>query len=211
MLQSQTVEPRTLELLKELMQIPDLEHFALVGGTNLSLRLGHRLSIDLDLFTNQVFDPQEIYNSISAVYPETILASQSKTMLFLFIEGIKIDIVYLPFPYIEPIEDKEGIRLASIPDIVAMKLNAIARRGVKKDFWDIAELLDTYDISQMIAFFKEKYAKSDIFSVLRSMMYFEDAEEQKDPDPLKPMTWKAVKKKVQTAVTKYIDSNIIQK
>ena len=209
MLQSQTVEPRTLELLKKIMQIPDLKDFVLVGGTNLSLRLGHRLSIDLDLFSNKIFDPQEISDVLIDVFPQTIIVSQSKTMLFLFIETIKIDIVYIPQSYIQPVEEIDGIRLASIPDIIAMKLNAIARRGVKKDFWDIAELLDSYSVAEMIDFFKMKYVNNDIFSILRSMMYFEDAEIQKDPDPLKKITWSAVKKKVKTAVKQYIDIRTI--
>lgn len=209
MLQSQTVEPRTLELLKKMMQMSDLTDFVLVGGTNLSLRLGHRLSIDLDLFSNKVFEPQEICNAIFEVFPQTIIVSQSKTMLFLFIEGIKVDIVFIPQLYIQPVEEIEGIRLASIPDIIAMKLNAIARRGVKKDFWDIAELLNFYSVAEMIEFFKVKYTNNDIFSILRSMMYFEDAEIQKDPDPLKKVTWSAVKKKVRNAVKQYIDTKTI--
>jgi Nucleotidyl transferase AbiEii toxin, Type IV TA system len=66
MLQSQTVTRATLELLKTLMTIPALKEFALVGGTNLSLRFGHRLSIDLDLFTNKTFEAEAIFNALNA-------------------------------------------------------------------------------------------------------------------------------------------------
>ncbi len=205
MLQTQTVNGDTLELLKTLMATPALQQFDLVGRTNIALRLGHRLSIDLDLFTAQPFDVERLARTLIAQFPNTIIASQSEAMLFLYINDVKIDMVVLPYSYIEPVDIIEGIRFVSIPDIVAMKLSAIARRGVKKDFWDIAELLDMYSLSEMIDFYKLKYQSNDIFHLVRSLAYFEDAEKQKDPDPLKKMTWKQVKDKVYRAVKKYLE------
>lgn len=207
MLQSQTVTRETLELLIALMKIPELRQFSLVGGTNLSLRFGHRLSIDLDLFTNETFDTELIFNKLSLGFPNTIMASQSDTMLFLYINDIKIDMVLLPYPYIRPIEVVEEVRLVSVEDIAAMKLSAVARRGVKKDFWDIAELLERFSIQEMVDFYKEKYSSRDIFHLLRSLVYFEDAEAQNDPDPLKKMSWKQVKTKVEKAVNQYLKDN----
>lgn len=207
MLQSQTVEPRTLELLKGLMTIPELRKFALVGGTNLALRFGHRLSIDLDLFTNEEFDPNSLFDAIVKVFPNTEQAGIQKTMLFMYINDIKVDIVLIPYPYLQPIEEIEGVRMVSVPDIIAMKLHAVSTRGVKKDFWDIAELLNYYTLAEMVQFFKAKYSKHDIWHILRSLIYFQDAEQQtKDPDPLKKVTWKEVKKKMQITVKLYVDS-----
>ena len=205
MLYTQTVTGDTLELLKGLMALPELDSFVLVGGTNLSLRFGHRLSIDLDLFTNESFDTEGVYNAILERFPNTQLASRSQKMLFIYTNETKLDLVLLPYPYLEPIENFDGIRLASIPDIVAMKLNAIAGRGVKKDFWDVAELLDYYNIEQMIDFYKRKYRSHDIFHLIRSLIYFEDAEKQKDPDPLKRISWNQVKAKVEKAVKNYLN------
>ncbi len=210
MLQTKTVDGDTLELLKKLLALPQLSHFSLVGGTNLSLRLGHRLSIDLDLFTIVPFEPDEISRLIISQFPNTIVASQSDTMLFLYINEVKVDMVLLPYQYIKPIENYDGIRLVSLPDIIAMKMSAIARRGVKKDFWDIAELLDMFSLSEMIEFYKLKYSSHDIFHLLRSLVYFEDAEKQKeDPQPLKKMTWKKVKIKMQNATENYLNRNQI--
>jgi predicted nucleotidyltransferase component of viral defense system len=135
------------------------------------------------------------------------MASQSETMLFLYINDVKIDMVLLPYPYIRPIEIVEDIRLVSMEDIAAMKLSAVARRGVKKDFWDIAELLDVFKLEEMVQFYKEKYTSRDIFHLLRSLVYFDDAETQKNPDPLKKMTWKQVKIKVEKAVNQYLKDN----
>ena len=210
MLQTQTVDGATLGLLKDLLAMPELKHFALVGGTNLSLRLGHRLSIDLDLFTNEPFDTEGVARALVARFPNTDIASRSNNMLFAYINDVKIDMVLLPYPYIEPVEDYDGIRLVSLPDIMAMKMSAVARRGVKKDFWDIAELLDMYSLAEMITFYKAKYASHDIFHLVRSLAYFTDAEKQKeDPDSLKKITWKQVKAKMQTAVKKYLERNKI--
>lgn len=192
--------------MTRLMAMPELEQFALVGGTNLALRFGHRLSIDLDLFTNQPFETESIYRVLESTFEGTVMASQSEQMLFVYIHDLKLDMVLLPYPWLQPFEEIEGIRLATLPDIAAMKLSAIARRGVKKDFWDIAELLDTFSLEQMISFYKAKYSSRDIFHLLRSLVYFTDAETQKDPDPLKKVNWKQVKTKVEKAVEKYIEA-----
>lgn len=208
MLQTQTVTGAALDLRKELMAMPELASFALVDGTNLSLRFGHRRSIDIDLFTNESFHPETIYNQLLTHFPNTILASQSETMLFMYINDVKTDMVLLPYPYLQPFEIVEEIRLVSIPDIAAMKLSAISRRGVKKDFWDIAELLDWYSVEEMITFYKAKYSSHDILHLVRSLVYFEDAEAQKDPEPLKKINWKQVKKKVQLAVQHYVDKKL---
>lgn len=207
MLHTQTVTGATLDLLKQLMAMPELMQFGLVGGTNLSLRFGHRRSIDLDLFTNEQFETENTYNLLESRFPNILQASQSDTMLFLYINEVKIDMVLLPYPYLNPLEDIEGIRFASVEDIAAMKLSAIARRGVKKDFWDIAELLDIFSLEEMLTFYKSKYSSRDIFHLLRSLVYFSDAETQKDPEPLKNITWAQVKNKVKKAVERYIDAN----
>ncbi len=208
MLQTQTVDRSTLELLKSLLDIPQLSKFALVGGTNLSLRLGHRLSIDLDIFTPEPFSPEFLGRIITNQFPDSTIASQSENMLFMYVNDVKVDMVELPYPYIEPVETLDGIRLVSLPDIIAMKMSAIARRGVKKDFWDVAELLDMYSLAEMIEFYKVKYKSNDIFHLLRALVYFVDAEKQKDnPVSLKKITWKQVKTKIQRATENYLQRN----
>ena len=204
MLQSQTVDATTLELLKHLMKLPELEQFHLVGGTNLSLRFGHRLSIDIDLFTNESFIPLELFQYIKGAFPQAELKSSTKSMLFFYINGVKIDCVLAPFPYLEPIEIIDDIRFVSTPDVIAMKLGALSGRGVKKDFWDIAELLNHYKLEEMLFFFAAKYNAHDPFFVIRSLTYFEDAEHQIDPQPLKKITWEQVKKKVEKAVKDFL-------
>lgn len=96
MLHTETVTGATLDLLKKLMTISELNQFSLVGGTNLSLRFGHRRSIDLDLFTSDSFDSEKIYNVLESKFPNILQASQSDTMLFLYINDVKVDIILLP-------------------------------------------------------------------------------------------------------------------
>lgn len=206
MLFKKTVAPATWQLLTELMLLPSLQNFGLVGGTNLSLRYGHRLSIDLDLFTNEPFENDKILAEIEQKFANIEVVDDDKNMLYLFIEGVKIDLALVPFPNIAPFDFVENVRLTSCPDVIAMKLNALARRGSKKDFWDLAEILDYYTINDILGFFKQKYASKDVLYILRSMIYFEDAERQIDPDPLKKITWKQVKSKIQVAVKEHFDN-----
>ncbi len=208
MLFTQTVESLTLGILKDLMQLPALESFALVGGTNLSLKLGHRLSIDLDIFSNEDFESDLIIPAIKTQYPQFDIFRKTKRSFAGVIDDLKVDIVLHQYPYLNKIEEIDGIRFVSIPDIVAMKLNAISKRGAKKDFYDLAYLLDLYSIEEMLEFFKIKYSNEEVGFVIHSMYYFEDAEPQKDPVSLKGDNWIAIKKKVKKSIDDFISRSL---
>jgi predicted nucleotidyltransferase component of viral defense system len=183
------------------MKVETLKPFALVGGTNLSLRFGHRISEDLDLFANEAYESEDITRSLLDLFPGEITIVEQRThTLLMYIQTVKVDIVLHRYPYLQPIETVEGIRLASVPDIIAMKLNAITRRSTKKDFFDIAELLEHYSLQEMLQFFTDKYAATDIGFVVRSLTYFEGAETSKDPILLRKWDWKQVKQIIQQAV-----------
>ncbi len=187
------------------MQIDELAEFAIVGGTNLSLKLGHRISVDLDIFTNKPFDREEVERAIVRQLPHAIKLDQRAQSIWFSIDDVKVDIILHEYAYIEPIEIIDDIRFVSIADIIPMKLEAMATRGVKKDFWDIAELLNHYSLAQMLAFYQRKYPNSDIGHIILSMTYFEDAEKQKEnPEDLKGITWKEVKNKAKKAVEVFV-------
>lgn len=206
MLQPKTVEQSTLELLKELMRIAELKEFFLVGGTNLSLRLGHRISVDLDLFTDEPFDPEFIQEVLENHFTDLKIILKNRNTLLGYLNGVKVDFVLYRYGLIHPIEELEGVRMASIPDIAAMKLNAISRRGVKKDYWDFAELLKLYSVNEMLNFYAEKHKTTDIAHIIRSLVYFEDAEYSDHPMTLNEMTWEKAKKLIQEKVKDYIKS-----
>ncbi|QMW03806.1 nucleotidyl transferase AbiEii/AbiGii toxin family protein [Spirosoma foliorum] len=186
------------------MRQPFLKSFALAGGTNLALHFGHRLSVDLDLFTDQSFSEQDVFKELLVDFPTTIKTDEAKNTLSLFIEGIKVDLLAHRYPLLSSFTQEAGVRFWSIEDIIAMKLGAVSGRGAKKDFWDIAKLLDHYSLSQMLQFFAAKYANSDPGYVVRSLTYFEDAELQIDPIALNGITWPEVKDCVLRAVKELV-------
>jgi len=204
MLYENTVAPATLGLLKELMQMEVLKPFALVGGTNLSLRLGHRISEDLDIFAIEAYESEAIIQPLTALFPSEInIIEQRAHTVLAYVRGVKVDFVLHRYPYLQPVEILDGIRFASVPDIVAMKLNAITRRGAKKDYFDLAELLDYHPLPEMLRFFTDKYNTKDIGFVVRSLVYFEEADRSTDPIILKKTSWKQVKEKIEKAVQDY--------
>lgn len=207
MLQTQAVEPGTLEILKKLMEVPELSNFQLVGGTALSLLYGHRLSVDLDLFSSTEFDNTSIAQALEKNFAGFTYRSVSNPIgLFGFIDGVKVDLIkHHHHPLIDAITVTDGIRFTSIPDIMGMKIAAIMKRGVKKDFWDIAELLNHYSVEDFITHYTKKYPSQQLLvSVPFAMTYFDDAEESEDPISLKGQTWEAVKKSIQEKVRDYL-------
>lgn len=122
-----------LELLRKLMAEEGLSPFCLVGGTALALHLGHRISVDIDLFSDKAFDADLIAGFISEVYAIQSLETAKNTVRG-EVAGIKLDIMAHRYPMIGTPSAVDGIRIASLKDIAAMKLNAIANRGSKKDF-----------------------------------------------------------------------------
>lgn len=182
------------------MHLPSLNQFALAGGTNLALRYGHRQSIDLDLFTDQSFSTVEATEELLALFPEAIITDESKNTLSLVINGVKVDLLAHRYPLLHSFATIENIRFWAVEDVIAMKLGAVSGRGARKDFWDIAELLYHFTMTQMLGFFTQKYANSDPGYVIQSLTYFDDAEVQTDPLARNDLTWHEVKQRVLQAV-----------
>lgn len=207
MLHTETVEPNTLSLLKELLEIPALMNFSLVGGTALSLLYGHRKSIDLDLFSNNPFENQEIVDSLKNHFKNSFdnRSTNPNFGIFCFVNDIKVDLIRHPHPLIRPINNVEGFRMFSIEDIIAMKVQAALGRGTKKDFWDIAELLNHFPVADFVKFHKEKYATQNLLiTVPQAISYFADAEDSEEPVSLKNQTWEGVKESIKLKVREYL-------
>jgi len=207
MLQTKAVEPGTFSLLKELMALPALEKFSLVGGTALALRFGHRSSVDLDLFFHERFDQQAIINTLQETFKERFEYKQQHTQfgIFCFIDQIKVDIVQFPHLPIEESEVIDGIRMYSNADIAAMKIQAILGRGKKKDFWDLYELLKLFSLQQLIDWHKKKYPNQMLaISIPHAITYFVDADESETPVSLKGQTWEQIKKSISNTVSDYL-------
>ncbi len=174
MLQKATVELSTLELLKNLQSEPLLKNFNLVGGTALALRIGHRKSVDLDLFTNKDFNVNDLKSMLIEKYDLKIAFERPQTLKG-FINGVMIDCICFKYPHIFPPDKIEGVRLESIPDIIAMKLSAIAQNGTRiKDFIDIATLSTQYSLDEMLQFYAMKFPNSNVIIPIKGLTFFDE-------------------------------------
>jgi hypothetical protein len=208
MLRYETVEPGTLALLRRLMGVEALKDFALVGRTALSLRYGHRLSVDLDLFTDGEMDARQVIAALTEAFGDAFTYrddQQAKWAVFGFIDGIKVDFVRIPHARIADLQVVDGLRLYTDADIGPMKVEAILLRARKKDFWDIAEILRAVGFQQLMDDHRRKYPKSTIpISISRAITYFKDAEEDMDPVSLKGQTWDSVKTEISELVNGHL-------
>ena len=137
MLREETVEPATLGLLKKLVVLPELNQFRLIGGTAFSLLYGHRKSIDLDFFTDQPLEKDILVAALEDNFGNiTTINDRSRSIYQCIIQDIKVDFVSVKDPFLNPVQIIEQIPFADIKDLIALKLNAVKGRGVKKDFWD---------------------------------------------------------------------------
>jgi len=160
--------------LRELMSDKSLQDFNLVGGTALSLYLGHRQSIDLDLFCQKEFDVSRLRKRLVDTYGFKERFSERQTLKG-EINGIFIDCIRYDFPRVSPVNLVDGIRLMSIPDLLAMKLDAITdSREREKDFVDIACFSTKVSLNQMLGFYSKKYPGVNLITPVKALLYYND-------------------------------------
>ncbi|MDD2632114.1 MAG: nucleotidyl transferase AbiEii/AbiGii toxin family protein [Bacteroidales bacterium] len=181
MLHTETVDGATLELIRQLQADPVLEGFVLVGGTALSLQIGHRISIDIYFFTRNDFDAQQLLQHLEQKYQFREQYRHINTLKGI-VNGVFVDFITHNYHMIKPNEHIEKITMASRPDIAAMKVNAIAGNGTRvKDFVDIYFLLKEFSFSEIISFYKLKYNGRNDFHAIKSLTYFDDVNEAEWP------------------------------
>jgi predicted nucleotidyltransferase component of viral defense system len=202
MLHYSAVDSSTLEILKRLLQIPLFGDLRLVGGTSLALQLGHRKSVDIDLFGLLEADDLSVSDALKEFNSVTII-QKSENITIYVIEGIKVDIVNYKYPWLNPMMEVDGLRMAQIEDVAAMKLSAISGRGTKKDFIDIFFLLQQFKLGEMMEYYNKKYYDGSEFLVLKSLTYFEDADLDQSPVMLKSIDWDQVKVSIINQVENY--------
>jgi len=195
MLYLKSVNNELLELLNHLMREEKLKDFVLVGGTALALQVGHRISIDIDLFGHSDIDQPTILATLND-YGTVQLLKKSENILILSLNGIKVDLVNYKYPWIGNLNIVENIRFASLSDIAAMKLNAIAGRGSVKDFIDIFALLNIFSLREMLNFYNEKYQDGSEFMVIKSLTFFDDADKEVLPYLFIDTSWAEMKHQI---------------
>ena len=199
MLYRETVSSELLELLERLMKVEDLQSLRLVGGTALALQLGHRNSVDIDLFGRHEMDEQHL-NRVLSAYATVEQLRGSKSIKVFLINGVKVDFVNYSYPWLDPVLEIENIRMASVRDIAAMKIAAITQRGSKKDFIDLYFLLQQFSLTEILAFYKQKITDGNEWMALRSIPYFDDADRQPMPAMFNTISWEAIKASITKAI-----------
>lgn len=191
-----TDQRRTLDRLR-----PEAEELGLylAGGTAIAIHLGHRISRDIDLFSREPkLDLERVRMSLTEL-PDSEVTSLSDATLALLIDGIPVDVVRYPYPLLNPTSSGPGnFPLASLEDLATMKLAAAARRGIRRDFWDLYEIFqtETVTLESALASYSRRYGvkESDLYHVLRSLTFFDEAEaDAVFPDGLTTEKWMAVK------------------
>lgn len=195
MLHFDSIPQPVAELLHSLGPDPALQKFALGGGTSLALRFGHRLSVDLDFFTESEFHPESLVSETGHPISPHVLG-RTQGSLTLDWNGVKVEFLRHSYPLLNPVEVLRDLRLLSVEDVTAMKLNAIVNRGSKKDFFDLVRILEEMPLQKTLDLFAQKYPNTDRFVAIRSLAWFDDAESE--PDPVAPHgpAWPDVKLRI---------------
>jgi len=198
-----TVTPQLKETLLLLMNSEVFNPFRLVGGTALSLQIGHRLSVDIDLFTDadygsidfeiiytflkQHFNYVDTTTQIPIAFGKSYYVGSDKNNL------VKLDVFYTD-KYFQKSINEQGIRMASIEEIIAMKMDVIQRNGRKKDFWDIHELIDQFSLDSMLDLHKSRYPYShDRSLIISNIKNCSTADNDFNPICLKNKYWQFIK------------------
>jgi predicted nucleotidyltransferase component of viral defense system len=207
MLQFKVVDRQTLDLLNKINESNLFHHYRLVGGTALALIHGHRKSVDLDFFGNQKIDSEDLITFLHSIGNVREFKT-SKKIDSLILHDVKIDIVFYPYEWIDSPLIEDNLRLASSKEIAAMKIAAIINRGSKKDFIDLNELLKIFTFQQIFDFYLQKFKDSSLFFAVKTVIYFDDADEQEMPYMFHPITLQSIKENIKKAHAEYVISYI---
>ena len=181
-----------LAILKPIL----LKHEAvLAGGTALALQIGHRMSLDLDFFTVSAFDVEPVISAIRTTGRNFRVLAEGEGHLVMDIEGVKFSLFRYYYPFLDKPVRHQGVSIAGILDIAAMKIIAVSQRGTKRDF------VDMYFILQNIPFYKvaehmvRRFGKERVNPVLigKALSYFADADSNPEPEYTKKVKWEKIK------------------
>lgn len=173
------------------------ERFYLGGGTAVALHLGHRRSYDLDFFAQEWDFPLDLPRRELAPLGELDVIHQEGKTFIAALDGERISFFIYPYPLVDSPSMFEGVQIAGLSDLAAMKLDAISSRGTKRDFIDLYQICqDAFPLREAIRRFERKYAdvRYSMIHLLKSLQYFKDAEPDPMPQMLIPLEWAEVKR-----------------
>lgn len=209
----QTLTEPTAKLLDQLGQakLSILDNFYLSGGTGLSLQIGHRESEDLDFFSKDQFNPIDLQSQLLTL-GELESVEIAEGTLNTFIKGVKLQFLHYPYALLEETIGWQNISLSSVPDIACTKIQTVGMRGSKKDLIDLYFLLQEFSLEQLLNLLEKKYAGINYSTthILKSLVYFEDADGQPMPRMHQQVDWEGVKRLMVETVKNYSISSTIE-
>jgi predicted nucleotidyltransferase component of viral defense system len=193
-----------LKLYEKLSKEDFINDFYLAGGTALALQIGHRRSLDFDFFTPSDFDTAVITGKLNGI-GEYRRENEERNTINGSLDGVKISFFGYKYSVIDQFRVLKGIRIAGLKDIAAMKLEAVAARGSRKDFVDMFFLLKLFSLKEIFSFHESKYGPglNNRYHLLKSLVWFEDAEEEALPVMTGQVKWADIKKSIVKTVKQY--------
>lgn len=176
--------------------------FYLAGGTALALQLGHRRSVDLDWFTPEPMpDPLLLARALQEQVDLRVESTERGT-LHGTTASVRASFLEYRYPLLAPLAEwaPASVSIASLDDIAAMKLAAVAQRGSKKDFVDVYALGRRLTLARMLDLYARKYEIEDYGHVLFALTYFDDADRERMPVLLREWSWPAIKQRIRGLV-----------
>lgn len=203
-----------LRALARLSESTEIGKFYLAGGTAIALHLGHRRSFDLDFFSaSGDVDLAQVKSDVQKAFAAVTVVGESNVWMRLLCDGTLIDFVRYRYALLDPpATGPSGVALAGLLDLAAMKLAAISKRGLRRDFWDLFAIVHGgITLQQCCQAYVRKFgvAEADLYHVLRALTYFEDAEK----DPILPpgldaRTWEAIKDFFRAQAPRLVAKNV---
>ena len=168
----------------------------LAGGTALALQVGHRPSVDFDWFSTKIGNPEQLFSTLRQYHDFTVISVSFET-IYLNINDVMVSFIGYKYPMLQVpfLWNEHGIIMAGIDDITCMKLSAITNRGARKDFIDLHHIISNFHpLPYYLELFSQKYQQTDIGHIIRSLIFFEDAEEEPDIQIFTSVTWPEIKR-----------------
>ncbi len=187
------ISPATERCLETLKKTTLTSNYYLTGGTVAALYLGHRISYALDFFSNSPLGPIQIAQELGKL--GKLQTDQNDAGTFLgMLDGVKIGFFRYLYPMVEPEQSFEGVRIASLMDIGCMKLEAIASRGIMRNFVDMYLIAQKLGLENVLTAARTKFASTDYSEThfLRSLAYFADADTANPPTMLVAWDWEEI-------------------
>lgn len=204
----ETLTQNTKSVLDALGDSGVSRDFYLAGGTALALYFGHRFSVDLDWFAEK-FEYTLSFRRRLEKLGRLGIDNESENTFNGTLNGVKVSFFEYPYPLIAPKESyQENVYLAGLPDIAAMKLEAIGTRGSYKDFIDVYFLLRQYSVEELLSFVRKKFARLDYNEthLLKALTYFEDASGTEMPELVSQVSWQEITNTIRRKVGDYVKS-----